>query len=566
MPGISGIAGGTILGKIAFGSLLKRRKMQVVCQALEPRRLFSAGLVAQYFSDAKFSNLVDTGAAAQIDFDWSGSSPDPSITTNTYSIRWTGTVQAQGGGRYRFALQADAGVKLKIDSKTIVGRSQRKKIGQSTGSFKLVAGQSYSIEVDLVEKAGSASIAMLWAPPGQSMQIVPNSALGNSDSGSAGSGSGGGAGNGSIPFAVPTMPSNWSGPIVISQGGTYSGNWQSLDPNRTSDPVTIDNANIQSWDDLIDTDIAGANLTVENTSGWALNPDAQGQTPGRFLDADGFNSITVENDFLDGTSGIELSHYAGNDTATQTITVDKNLALNIDGRESTGKGGYSTSQSQDVQFLQLSHDSDLVGAEIAWNQVFNQPGQSRVEDNISIFESGGTPASHLEIHDNFIDGGYPADPTDSNYSGGGILLGDGDGTVEPAGNVDAYNNQVLNTTNYGIAIAADSNDTISNNRVISTGALPDGTPLPAENVGIYIWQNNPGSFSNNVSTGNVIGWQVVSSSGAISRNDEWLPDAEPGTTGQDTSLPGPITQATEQNEYSLWATKLQQNGVTVGPT
>jgi parallel beta-helix repeat protein len=334
---------------------------------------------------------------------------------------------------------------------------------------------------------------------------------------------------------------------------------------RTSAPVTIENANIESEGDLIDTDVAGANLTIENTSGWALNPDASGQTPGRFLDADGFVNIDLENNFLAATSGIELSHYAGNNTPSQAITVDKNLALNIDGRESTGKGGYSTSAYQDVQFLQLSHDSDLVGAEIAWNQVFNQPGQSRVEDNISIFESGGTSASHLEIHDNFIDGGYPADPTDSTYTGGGILLGDGDASVEPSGYVDAYDNQVLDTTNYGIAIAASSNNTISNNRVISTGALSDGTPLPAENVGIYIWQNNPGPFSNNISTGNVIGWQVVSSSGAISRNDEWLPDAAAGT-GQDTSLPGPITQATEENEYSIWSAKLQQNDVTVGPT
>jgi hypothetical protein len=188
-----------------------------------------------------------------------------------------------------------------------------------------------------------------------------------------------------------------------------------------------------------------------------------------------------------------------------------------------------------------------------------------VEDNISIFESGGSAGSHLEIHDNFIDGGYPADPTDSDYSGGGIMLGDGDASIEPDGYVDADNNQVLNTTNYGIAIAADSNDTILGNRVISTGTLPDGTPLPADNVGIYIWQDNPGSFSNNVSKNNVIGWQVVSSSGVKSRNDEWLPDAEAGTTGQDTSLAGPISQATEESEYALWATKLQQNDVTVGP-
>ena len=50
----------------------------------------------------------------------------------------------------------------------------------------------------------------------------------------------------------------YSGPIVITSGGTYSGNWQSNNPNvaavtiSTTAPVIINNSNIQSKGDLID--------------------------------------------------------------------------------------------------------------------------------------------------------------------------------------------------------------------------------------------------------------------------------------------------------------------------
>ena len=44
----------------------------------------------------------------------------------------------------------------------------------------------------------------------------------------------------------------WSGPIVITEAGTYSGNWQSTDGKTpavtvaTTDPVVIENSHISS--------------------------------------------------------------------------------------------------------------------------------------------------------------------------------------------------------------------------------------------------------------------------------------------------------------------------------
>ena len=226
----------------------------------------------------------------------------------------------------------------------------------------------------------------------------------------------------------------YSGPIVITSGGTYSGNWQSNNPNvaavtiSTTAPVIIDNSNIQSKGDLIDTGVSGVNLTVKNTSGYGLNPGVAGDSPGRFLDAYEFDNIVVKNDYLQSTAGIELRSYKGNHTPSNTVKILNNQVLNIDGRISNGAGGWlnynertpirggpTQSGYNIVQFVQLSKVYSVPGIEIAWNQVINQPGNSRVEDNINIYESSGTSSSPILIHDNYIQGAYTINPSQGNY-------------------------------------------------------------------------------------------------------------------------------------------------------
>ena len=116
---------------------------------------------------------------------------------------------------------------------------------------------------------------------------------------------------------------------------------------------------------------------------------------------------------------------------------------------------------------------------MAWNQVINQPGNNRVEDNISIFDSSGTPSSPILINNNYIQGAYTIDPSQGNtsdstynydwsFSGGGIMLGDGETTTlsQASGYVQAYNNVVVSTINYGIAIEAGHNETFYDNTII----------------------------------------------------------------------------------------------------
>src|SRR4029453_13909530 len=153
-----------------------------------------------------------------------------------------------------------------------------------------------------------------------------------------------------------------------------------------------------------------------------------------------------------------------------------------------------------AQFVQLDKVAKVPGIEISGNEIINEPGNSRAEDNISIYKTSGTAASPILIHDNFIQGAYTIQPAHGNssnptwnynwgYTGGGILLGDGAEkiTIGNTSFAKAYNNVVLDTTNYGIAIAGGHDMLIQNSRILSAGVLPDGRPISAQNTGMYIW-------------------------------------------------------------------------------
>ena len=88
----------------------------------------------------------------------------------------------------------------------------------------------------------------------------------------------------SVPAVSAIGEVHWSGPIVITEAGTYSGNWQSTDRKTpavtvaTTDPVIVENSHISSVSGLIKTETSGADLTVRNSVALATEPGREGPT------------------------------------------------------------------------------------------------------------------------------------------------------------------------------------------------------------------------------------------------------------------------------------------------
>jgi hypothetical protein len=396
-----------------------------------------------------------------------------------------------------------------------------------------------------------------------------------------------------------------AGYLVITAGGTYTGNYQGDASHpavtvNTTQPVTLYNCNLSGPGALIfgPNTIGHKNITVIGCAGYGLNPNNPGQPKGRFLTSDYNDNIDVEHCYMDGTGGIYLGGgYQGNGTAANTITIRYNVAHNIDSRPSDGHGGYQTGSTSRgasdnntfYQFVQLNHQGSVPNVEIAWNQVINDPGNSRVEDNINVGGgSGGTSSSPLLIHDNYIQGAYPSLPASQSFSGGGILLSDG-ATTNSGFFVQAYNNQVVSTTNYGISIDGNTGGhdcVLYNNRIVSSGLLPNNQPIYAMNVGTYVTDsvdgknylgyNNLASIPNGSGgwIGNLIGWvqpggtQRNGGTGAVQNPaffDLGSGAANSAEYGRQTVWGGAgPNRGDEYNEYLGWLRKTAGAHIAVG--
>jgi hypothetical protein len=348
----------------------------------------------------------------------------------------------------------------------------------------------------------------------------------------------------------------------ITVGGTYSGTWTCTDPNAaavtisTTSPVTITNSTITSCGNGITTGVGGVNLTVKNTIGNGANPLQTGYASDHFIWLDSAASLDVENCTISGGPGIEVNFVQ---SYTGPIKILKNKVHNINGAWSLGAGGgYSTNQFDLVQFVQLSNCGKIPGVEIAWNQIIEDPGASRVEDNINIYHSGGTSSSDILIHDNYIHGAYEYNPSQDEalgYSGGGIMCDEG------ATNVYVYSNQVVNTGNYGVSIAGGTNNYLYNNRVVSCGTLGDGTYIATDyGDGAANW--NTSISADNIADYNTCGLLRKTTGGTWERADFYLPSQSSDMSNVD--FPHDPTLQDETNEWTTWTQKLSANGITVG--
>jgi len=113
-----------------------------------------------------------------VDFDWAVGSPDAAVTTDNFSARWTGQVQAPVSGFYRFAAGSDDGVRLSIGGQLLIDEwTDRGYTLDSAIPIYLEAGQRYDVNLEFYENGGAAVIRLLWSHPGQSTQAIPQSRL-----------------------------------------------------------------------------------------------------------------------------------------------------------------------------------------------------------------------------------------------------------------------------------------------------------------------------------------------------------------------------------------------------
>lgn len=108
---------------------------------------------------------------------WGTKSPAPGIAPDTFSVRWTGAIEAEYSEEYTFFLQADDGVRLWIDNQLVIDDWRPTGYLERSGRVTLQAGQRYSIKLEYFDNYGGATVRLLWRSARTPKQIVPSSRL-----------------------------------------------------------------------------------------------------------------------------------------------------------------------------------------------------------------------------------------------------------------------------------------------------------------------------------------------------------------------------------------------------
>ncbi|MBV9865069.1 MAG: family 16 glycosylhydrolase [Abitibacteriaceae bacterium] len=135
------------------------------------------GLTGTYYDNQDFTGTQIKRIDPQVNFDWGNGSPDPAIGPDTFSVRWTGQVQAQYSQTYTFTTRSDDGVRLWVNNQLLIDHWGDQSPSEYSGSIALQAGLLYNIRMDYYENKYGAVAQLSWSSPSTSKTIIPQSQL-----------------------------------------------------------------------------------------------------------------------------------------------------------------------------------------------------------------------------------------------------------------------------------------------------------------------------------------------------------------------------------------------------
>ena len=124
------------------------------------------GLYGEYYDNSILTNLKLKRIDATIDFTWGKGSPEPWIDKDTFSVRWTGTVEPKTYGSYTFSTSSDDGVRLWVNGRLLIDNWETEAVVRNQPPLSSCRpGRKYDSSWNIVDDPGDASISLLWSPP-----------------------------------------------------------------------------------------------------------------------------------------------------------------------------------------------------------------------------------------------------------------------------------------------------------------------------------------------------------------------------------------------------------------
>jgi len=128
---------------------------------------------AKTFNDPATLIRIDTN----VNFNWGSGSPAATISADTFTVRWTGSVQPQFNETYTFYTTTDDGVRLWVNGQLLVDKWIDQGPTTYSGTINLKAQQRYNIRMEYYENGGGAVAQLAWSSPSTTQAIIPQSQL-----------------------------------------------------------------------------------------------------------------------------------------------------------------------------------------------------------------------------------------------------------------------------------------------------------------------------------------------------------------------------------------------------
>ncbi len=125
--------------------------------------LKNKGLRVEYFSSlVPGESLRKTRLVKEINESYTFMSPDSSIASDHYSIRYSGFLKPDETGTYELALEGNDGYRLYLDNQLLINQWNKVSYRTSTATVFLQKGKQYQLKVEFFESKGNGKIKFLW--------------------------------------------------------------------------------------------------------------------------------------------------------------------------------------------------------------------------------------------------------------------------------------------------------------------------------------------------------------------------------------------------------------------
>nr|MDQ5807667.1 PA14 domain-containing protein [Actinomycetota bacterium] len=145
--------------------------------ALGQRGRIGRGLYGAYFNGVPFNDTIVHHVDEQVNLSVpAGGRPSPSLSPDTWSVRWEGRVYAPSTGTYTFHAPADDRMRLWVSKFSTPPIIDAASSSEASGSIYLTEGL-HALKMELEQDTGTGGTALSWTPPGGTKEAVPASHL-----------------------------------------------------------------------------------------------------------------------------------------------------------------------------------------------------------------------------------------------------------------------------------------------------------------------------------------------------------------------------------------------------